>query len=367
MPTVVELYRGGWRGGTAAYLRTLLPALEGTGWHAVYAAPSGDEGHRVLAERGVETAVVPTAAALAAFVRRRGARVVHTHGVRMNLVGRAVARAGGAVQVVTVHSRLEQDYASRVRALAAAGLWGPGVGGAAAVVAVSEAVRQDLLRRGLPPARVHVVESGVEPPPPPWSRAEAARAFDLPADALVGGTVARLHPVKGLDALVDALALMARDASLGPYAHLFLGEGPEGARLRARAEAAGVGERVRWLGYRTDARAVVGAFDVFVLPSRAEGFGLAALEAMAAGVPVVATAVGNLPSLLDGGRLGVLVPVDDPPALAAAMADLLRDPRRRRELGEAGRARYARDYAPEAMAERTAAVFAAALGGRPAG
>ncbi len=364
IPTLLELYQGGWRGGTAAYLATLLPALGVHGYEPLYAAPAGDPGLSRLAELGVETVTVGSVAALPALARRRRVALVHSHGVRMNLAGRIAAGAAGAVQVVTVHSRLAQDYRNRSRLGLATLLAGPGLASAAAVIAVSEAVREDLVARGIRPERVHVVESGLTAPPPAWTRAALESAFALPAASLALGTVARHHPVKGLDVLIDALALLRAEPAGPPFVHLLLGDGPETASLVARARARGVEDVVRFAGFRPDARAIVGALDLFVLPSRAEGFGLAALEAMAAGVPVVATAVGNLPSLLGAGRLGALVPVDDPAALAAQMAALLADPARRGALGAAGVARYREAYAAPAMAARTADVFALALSAR---
>ena len=357
LKTVLELYQGGWRGGTAAYLKTLMPALRVEGYEAVYAAPSGDPGLGAMAGLGVEVVEVASPVALPALARRRKVDLVHSHGVRMNLVGRVAARAARAPQVVTVHSRLEHDYLSRGRMGLASLLAQPGLSGARALIAVSAAVRQDLVERGLRPERIHVVESGLEPPPPAWTRRMLAEAFALPDGAAVLGTVARHHPVKGLDTLIDALALMADDPALPAFVQILMGDGPETPALMARARERGIAERVRFAGFRPDARAIVGALDLFVLPSRAEGFGLAALEAMAAGVAVVATAVGNLPSLLDGGRLGALVPVDDAPALAATVGALLRSPPRRTELAQAGEARYLEAYSAAIMARRTAAVF----------
>lgn len=354
---ILELYKGGWQGGTAAYLTTLLPALAAQGYEAVYAAEAGDPGLSRLSAVGVETATVASPMAALALARRLGVAIVHSHGVRMNLVGRLAARAADAAQVVTVHSRLAQDYRSPARMAAAWALAGPGLGGARAIVAVSEAIRQDLLARGVAAGRIHVVASGVAPPPPPWTGLALREAFAVPQGSLVVGTVARHHRVKGLDVLVDALARLGADPACPPFVHLFLGDGAEGEALRSRARAAGIADRVRFPGFRADARAIVGALDLFVLPSRAEGFGLAVVEAMAAAVPVVATAAGNLPSLLDGGRLGALVPVDDASAMAAAVAVLLRDPARRAELGALGLARYREAYSAEAMARRTAQVL----------
>jgi len=356
---VLEVYQGGWLGGTAAYLETLLPALPAAGYRAVYAALPADAGVARMASRGVATVDLPSPWAVRQAARAQGAALVHSHGVRMN----AFARLAGVPQVVTVHSRLENDYRSRARMGIARAVQGPGLAGARAVIAISEAVRGDLLARGVPANRIHVVESGIDPPPTAWSRAALERAFALAPGTAVIGTVARLHPVKGLDTLIDALALVAKDPAAPPFVQLFLGDGPERAALVERARRAGLDDRMRWLGYRPDARAIVGALDLFVLPSRAEGFGLAALEAMAAGIPVVATAAGNLPALLDGGRLGRLVPVDDAPALAAAIAQGLAGTTADRERAQAARERYLKDYSGQAMARRTAAVFDAVLAG----
>jgi glycosyltransferase involved in cell wall biosynthesis len=122
-------------------------------------------------------------------------------------------------------------------------------------------------------------------------------------------------------------------------------------------------ERVRFLGYRADARALVGLLDVLVVPSLTEGSPLIVLEAMAAGVPVVASAVGGIPDQVRHGEEGLLVPPDDPDALAETLGTLLRNPTRARRLGEAGRRRAGNEFCHDTLVRRIEAIYCAALDG----
>ena len=133
---------------------------------------------------------------------------------------------------------------------------------------------------------------------------------------------------------------------------LVLGTGPELADLRARSSC----DHVRFVGYREEAASLVSALDVLVVPSRYEGFGLAAAEAMLLGVPVVASRTGGLEEVV--GDSGMLVPPEDPAALAAAILDLERDVEHRARLGVAGRERALRRFGVERMAEETVAAYA---------
>jgi len=158
-------------------------------------------------------------------------------------------------------------------------------------------------------------------------------------------TLCALVPRKGVDVLVDALA--ALPASSGRAVLLVAGDGPERAALAARA--AGLGARVCFLGARADKAELLSACDVFALASRAEGLGVAALEAMAAGRAVVATRVGGLGEAVVDGRTGLLVPPGDPAALAAALARLCDDPALRARLAAAGPERVAEGFEAEQM------------------
>ena len=191
-----------------------------------------------------------------------------------------------------------------------------------------------------------VVENGIAPVVPhPAPRAE----LGLAPDALVIGGIGRLHPQKGWDVLVEAAPAIAAD--LPGSVLVVVGEGDERARLEARPGAG----HVRFVGYREAASTLVGAFDLLVVPSRYESFGLVVVEAMLAGVPVVATAVPGLEGVV--GDAGVLVPPEDPEQLAKAVVALARDPDRRSDLAARGRRRAEERYGVERMARETAAVY----------
>lgn len=355
--TVIELYHGGWSGGTAAYLTTLLPHLDPARYRPLYVGFTGDKGLARLAAVDVPVREVASRRELLAVARESQAAIIHTHGVRANAEGAVLRRIAKVRHVVTVHSRLDQDYRSSLRRMAARMLDDRGLKGVHALIAVSEAIREDLIERGAPSESIHVVDSASPEAPSPWTRAELHRAFAIPDDHLVIVTVARHEPVKGLDVLVSALASLAREANAPPFTALFFGEGPDTDALREQSRREGVADRIALQGFRSDVRDVLSGTDLFVLPSRSEGFGLAALEAMAAGVPVVASAVGNLPALLNGGRTGLLVPSEDRSALAAALLSLLTDPARRATLSTLGRSRYLEFFTPVVMASRTMAVW----------
>jgi glycosyltransferase involved in cell wall biosynthesis len=140
------------------------------------------------------------------------------------------------------------------------------------------------------------------------------------------------------------------------------GTGSLAASLAARAAALGITARVRFLGHVDDVAPLLAAVDAVAMPSHHEGLGVAALEAMAAGRPVVAARVGGLPEVV-GTDAGLLVDADDPPALAAAIARLAREPATVRALGDAGRARVAERFTLEAMARGTRAVYRRVLAG----
>src|SRR5204862_1696003 len=166
------------------------------------------------------------------------------------------------------------------------------------------------------------------------------RAFDGPAL----GTLGRLDSQKGFDVLLRALVDV-------PEARLVVvGDGPERAALERLAAELSLAERVRFEGWREDARRYLTTFDVFVLPSRFEGFPLAVVEAMLARLPVVASAVGSVPEAVREGKTGLLVPPEEPAALAVALQRLLAAPSLRLRLGDQGRALALDRFTSAAMA-----------------
>jgi glycosyltransferase involved in cell wall biosynthesis len=176
-------------------------------------------------------------------------------------------------------------------------------------------------------------------------------AVELAVPRPVVGAAGRFDPSKGFDVLI-------RSVALAPEVNLVLaGEGECEGALRSLATDLGVDDRVHFIGWREDARSVVAAFDVLAVPSRAEAFGLVALEAMFAARPVIASDVGGLPEVVEDSSTGLLVPPDDPEALASALRVLVTDEARRTRLGTAGRARAIEHFSVDEMARSYEALY----------
>jgi glycosyltransferase involved in cell wall biosynthesis len=271
-------------------------------------------------------------ARLVRIVRRVRPTIVHTHLQSANLYGRLAARLAAVPIVIAtehnVYAAKPRRYVLVERMLAR---------GTDAIVAVSVEVQRFLGRQlRVAPSAIRVVHNGVALEPP-----SEAGASELRARLAVGpggvrlATVASLTPKKGLDVLVCALARLK--AAGVDCAAALAGEGAERRRIEASIARLGLADRVHLLGAVVNVADVLGAADLFVLPSRVEGLPLALLEAMAAGKPVIATAVGGVPEVVESNVNGVLVPPNDEAALADAIAALARSPEERARLGDAAR------------------------------
>jgi glycosyltransferase involved in cell wall biosynthesis len=208
-----------------------------------------------------------------------------------------------------------------------------------AVVANSQAASAFLQREGVPASRIEIIPNGID-----TKRFEDRASYRPIATVL---TVANLRSEKAHEVLLQAASII-----LPAHPRLqfqIAGDGPRLAELRALASALGIADRVTFLGHREDVPALLAQADAFVLPSRSEAFPNGAIEAMAAGLPVVASAVGGLLDLIEPGRTGVLVPPDDPRALAGAIDGLVNAPARAAALGAAARDEVVRRYSFERM------------------
>jgi len=227
------------------------------------------------------------------------------------------------------------------------------------LIAVSQAQRRTYERIGVPVERFCTVPNGIGARVAGPGRRAARTSLGLDPDQPVVMTVGRLAPMKGHRQLIESTPdLLARFPGL---AVLIVGEGHLHRRLAEQADELGVGGRVRLMGHRPDARLLLDAADVFVLPSLHEGMPLVAMEAMEAGLPVVATRVIGSEEVVDHGETGLLTPAGDAPALGAALGELLADPALRARMGAAGRQRYVDHFTRRRMAERTRAVYASVL------
>ncbi len=249
--------------------------------------------------------------------------------------------------VFTEHGRLSDAAPSKKRRLL-----NPVIAHAAGHIAsVSHDLKRHMAAEGLPEGRIEVVHNGIELGPEPSSDAAAdlRQRLEVPAGALVVGTVARLDPVKHLQTLVEAVSQLTHR---GRQVHVVvIGDGPERHSLERETQAHRMEHAVHFLGHRDDARAWLPGMDVYVNSSISEGISLTILEAMAAGVPVVATAVGGTPEIVTG-EVGRLVPARDPSAVAAALEALADRPSLRAALGRAARARVAEHFTIETMTAR---------------
>ena len=336
---IVELYGGGDGGGAARYMRDVLPGLAQT--DEVWFVSLGRD-H--LAPAGTQVLRVGQRGALSAIARLRP-DVLHTHGVRANLLGRVYGRLRDTPVVTTVHSFLAQDYLRPGAAATALQLDSATLHWSRYLIAVSQAIADDLVQRGALPSSVRVVPNGMGPAPAP----DAATLPGLVHGRPLLCVAARLHPTKGVDIAIRALGHL-------PGTQLaVLGEGPERKALMALMTELGLEGRVHFLGYREDFASIVAGADLLLVPSRAEGFGLSALEAMAQGVPVVASAVGALPEIVGDG--GVLTAPGDPASLARAIAAALA---RRERLGATARVR-AGHYTLARTVRETRAVLQTAM------
>jgi glycosyltransferase involved in cell wall biosynthesis len=240
-----------------------------------------------------------------------------------------------------------------------------------AVVAVAETQKRHLVEReGLDARNVVVIHNGVDVEryaPRPERREAARAALGVAPGEVAAGIVASLTPEKGHRVLIDAAA---RAAGAGvPLRLLIAGDGPERGAIEQAIAASGAGDRVTLLGLRRDLdRDLYPALDVALLaslPAR-ETLPISLMEAMASGLPVIATRVGSIADLVEDGRTGLLVPPDDPAALAAALAALARDPARRAAMGAAGRARVVERFSLPRMVEDYARLFTTLLESRGA-
>ena len=281
--------------------------------------------------------------AIVGLLRRERFDVIHLHTSKAGALGRiAAALTGQTARVIhQPHGHLFYGYYGRAGTALVLFTERWLARFARFQVTLTAAGAQEHLRRGIGrPEQYRTLPSGVDfrGLRAARRRREACRRrLGYGRDDFVIGTLCRLEPIKGTGDLVDAFLRLAPDR---PALRLLVaGEGPERPELLKRIHAAGLQNRATILGGWVDPLAILPACDAMVLASRNEGMGRALVEAMVLGLPVVATAVGGVADLLDGGRAGLLVPPSDPEALASALARLADDPGFALALGRRGHAR----------------------------
>lgn len=285
------------------------------------------------------------------LLRRERPYLLHTWLFHANIPGRMIGRLAGVPIIITGRRGMRIGGPRReliTRFTAALD---------DRVVAVCQMVRQAEIRQaGGKPEKIITIYNGVDPEKYKNSAREDVRQrWGIEADAALLGAVGRLHPVKGLADLLQAVAGLR---SAYPHVRLLLvGDGPLRAELERQAAALDISETVIFTGAQKDVPAILSALDVLVLPSLAEGLSNVLLEAMAAGLPVVATAVGGTPELVIDGETGRLVPPQDAASLAQAIQQLLANPAQARQMGQAGRQRVQAHFTIRQMVRQTEQLY----------
>jgi glycosyltransferase involved in cell wall biosynthesis len=230
------------------------------------------------------------------------------------------------------------------------------------VITISEAIREVLVSQGVPPGKVRCVRSALDPEPfrRPCDREAFREEFGLGAGDAVVGMAAQFIRRKGHDVLLDALPAILRDHPSARF--LLFGRGPLRNEVAQKVRDAGLETSVRLPGFREDLPSILPCLDLLVHPARMEGLGVVLLQASASGVPVVASRVGGIPEAVAHEESGLLVPPEDPTALANAVSSLLADPGRGRAMGERGRTRIRELYSVDGMVEGNLAAYRDVLG-----
>lgn len=291
---------------------------------------------------------------LAELSDRVEADLLVTHGYKPDILGLAAARRIGIPVVGVAHGWTSATWKVRLnewldkRALARCDR----------VIGVSEKQSERCRESGVAVDRLVTIPNGcaigAEPRRDDVLRSELLARFPTRPQTLVIAA-GRLSPEKGFDVLIDAADQLKRSGdSCGV---LIFGEGPRRADLEHRIRSRGVGDRVVLGGFREDLDRLLSQADLFVLSSHTEGLPVALLEAMGAGVAVVATAVGGVPEVVTDREHGLLAPPGDSASLAAAIEQLLTQPDQRQRLAAAGRERVVREFTHTKQAARYAAVF----------
>ena len=286
---------------------------------------------------------------LVQFMRAHPSQLVHTHLIHADLYGTLAAHFAGVPTIVSTRHGYNPWRAKRFYAC---------INRLASffqdrIITISDALGHWLVKvEGLRPEKLSTIHYALE-----RERFQPSVSADLSLEVSppVIGTISRLIHQKGIHVLLQAFA--ACNKTHPSSSLVVVGDGPERSNLENLARKLGLGNRVHFLGYRSDVNKILPQFDIFTLPSFGEGFGLVLLEAMACSKPIVATNVMAIPEIVQQGESGLLVPVQDVSALIQALDTLIETPELRDRLGKAGFQRLKKEFTVERMVGLTVKVY----------
>lgn len=300
------------------------------------------------------------AAGLVGVVEQRRPALLQTHGVKSHFLARWTGLYRRLPWIAFHHGYTAEDWKQRAYNL----FDRYSLPAAAHVVAVCRPFADALARRGVSPAKLTVLANAIDGPPAAESSEIDALRQEFPCPGRTLLAVGRLSYEKGYDILLEAVALARTQMAAVPFQLIVVGDGPERARLEAQSVHLGLADVVRWAGFRPRVGPFFALADGFVLPSRSEGSPNALLEAMAAGVPAIASAVGGVPDTIEQGTSGWLVPPESPATLAGAILELLLDPESARARAAAARHVVEMRFTPEAYRASLTALYWQLVGQR---
>lgn len=353
-------------GGMRRHVSSLARGLVEAGYEVIFASPDGPFLTELVRE-GFEVQQIPLRGQphplydylcikkLSQLLKKERICLVHAHGYRAGWVGRIAARLAGApVVLYTVHSSMLHNPWPRWKARFFLRLDGCLARFTNRIITVSDDLRRELIEQGRVPAELVItIYNGLK-----FEGGFAAAGADLRAElglspeTLLVGTVARLAPQKGIPVLIKAAARLAHRRAVR---FVVVGDGPLRQELELQARASGA--PVVFPGFRDDVPNVLRALDIFVLPSLTEGLPYVILEAMATGLPVVATRVGGIPEVIRDRETGLLVAPGSEEELVLAVEALLDSEDLRKNLGAAAREHVRQHFTEEKMIRETLAVY----------
>jgi glycosyltransferase involved in cell wall biosynthesis len=351
-------------GGAERLALGIALGMEGRGYQPVFAVPGEGWLAKTLKRREIEFFPLPARESLdlgflrwlIKLLRREKIDLVHAHMMAMNLYGSLAARRAHIPCVATLHGRLYDLEKPRRRMV-----YKFVSRQASCLVTVAEELKQALVGEvGIDPRKIMTVPNGVDIPP----LHSLAGPLDVNTGAIVV-TVGSLKEVKGQRYLIQAFAGVHKEF---PRARLLIvGDGPCRQQLEELCFSLGLEGVVSLLGTRDDVSEIIAGANVFVFPSLSEGQSLSLMEAMGAGLPVIATSVGGNVEIVRPGETGLLVPPRSPGQLAAAINTLLHNPKTAYRMGQAGRKRAELEFSREAMLNRYQELYNNLLPSPPAG
>jgi len=369
---VLHLIESWGPGGAERVLIDVVAGLSRDAWASVVAPIAEGWVSEQARSHGATVVVIPQQrrfdlaylAALRRLIARERIEIVHAHLLMSSLYGGMAARLAGIPSLATFHGSVDVPHASLLTPVKAAVLRAT-IG---RTIFVSDALRLDIAPRlGLPTHRVGVIHNGVNSDRfRPGKSRYLREKFDIRDDEVVIGALGNIRSSKAYDVLLQAVAAL-RDSGV-PLRCLIAGNpgwGETQATVDSLMHQLRLEQTVHFCGYIEESSEFLRGVDMYVLSSRTEGFSIATLEAMATGLPVVATRCGGPEEILTDGVDGLLVAVNDPTAFADALRTLIADPEQQRRIGQAARKTVVDRFSSTRVADAYAQAYSQLLESTP--